>query len=253
MATAGIVIIGDEILTGKFHEENAAFLIGELRELGVDLRRITMIPDELDDIAATVVDFSSRFDHVFTSGGVGPTHDDVTMAGIAKGFGTRVVRQPELESRVRAYWGDQLAEPNLRLAHVPEGCDLVYGKDQIWPVVAYRNVYILPGVPSLFRRKFLDIRERFRTQPMTVARVYVNVDEGQLANDLDAVVAAFPDVKLGSYPRFSETDFRVILTLEGRADEAVTRAQQMLIERLGDKVVRHEAPAQVGTVTRSDG
>src|SRR5687768_9828790 len=126
MPTAGIVIIGDEILTGKFAEENAAFLIGELRALGVELRRITVIPDELDDIAATVFDFASRFDHVFTSGGVGPTHDDVTMAGIAKGFGTQVVRQPELESRVRAYWGEKLAEPNLRLAHVPEGADLVY-------------------------------------------------------------------------------------------------------------------------------
>lgn len=248
MPTAGIVIIGDEILTGKFREENASFLIGELRELGVDLRRITMIPDELDDIAATVVDFAARCDHVFTSGGVGPTHDDVTMAGIAKGFGTRVVREPELEARVRAYWGDKLAEPNLRLAHVPEGCELVYGKDQVWPVVAYKNVYILPGVPALFRRKFLDIRERFRAEPMTVARVYVNVDEGHLADDLDAVVAAFPGVKLGSYPRFSETDFRVILTLEGRDGDAVVCAQQMLIERLGSHVVRYEAAALVGAV-----
>ncbi|MGE5182444.1 MAG: molybdopterin-binding protein, partial [Acidobacteriota bacterium] len=90
MASAGIVIIGDEILSGKFVEENAQFLIGELRSLGVDLRRITMIPDDLADIAATVTDASARFDHVFTSGGVGPTHDDVTIAAIAKGFGTTV-------------------------------------------------------------------------------------------------------------------------------------------------------------------
>src|SRR6186713_1158432 len=98
--SAGIVIIGDEILSGKFVEENAAFLIGELRALGVELRRIIMIPDELEDIAATVVDASTRFDHVFTSGGVGPTHDDLTMAGISRGFGINVVRQPELERRV---------------------------------------------------------------------------------------------------------------------------------------------------------
>ena len=239
MTTAGIVIIGDEILTGKFADENAAFLIGELRALGVELRRVTIIPDELDEIAATVTDFAARFDHVFTSGGVGPTHDDLTMAGIARGFGTTVVRQPELEQRVRAYWG-------ARLADVPAGAALVYGKDEIWPVVAYRNVYILPGVPALFRRKFVDIRDRFRTAPMTVARVYVDADEGQIAGDLDAVVAAFPGVKIGSYPRFSERDFRVMITLEGRAGADVAAAQAMLVERLGARVVRRDEPALAG-------
>jgi molybdenum cofactor synthesis domain-containing protein len=203
MASAGIVVIGDEILTGKFADENAVFLIGELRALGVDLRRVTMIPDDVDDIAVTVTNFSARFDHVFTSGGVGPTHDDLTMQGIAKGFGTRVVRQPELEQRVRAYWGEKLAEPNLRLADVPEGCELVYGKDQIWPVVAYKNVYILPGVPALFKRKFIDIRDRFRAEPVTVARVYIDADEGQIADDLNAVVAAFPSVRIRASVRKS--------------------------------------------------
>jgi molybdenum cofactor synthesis domain-containing protein len=246
VATAGIVIIGDEILTGKFTEENAAFLIGELRALGVELRRIVMIPDDVDDIAATVTDLSARFDHVFTSGGVGPTHDDVTMEGIARGFGTNVVRQPELEQRVRAYWGAKLSEPNLRLADVPEGCELVYGKDGVWPVVAYRNVYILPGVPALFRRKFVDIRDRFRTERVTIARVYVDADEGQIADDLDAVVAAFPAVKIGSYPRFSEKDFRVLVTLEARVAADVVGAQAMLAERLGPRVVRRDEPASVG-------
>ena len=246
MATAGIVIIGDEILTGKFADENAAFLIGELRALGVELRRVTFIPDELQDIAATVTDFASRFDFVFTSGGVGPTHDDLTMEGIAQGFGTRVVRQPELEERVRAYWGAKLSEPNLRLADVPEGCELVYGKDQVWPVVAYKNVFILPGVPALFKRKFIDIRDRFRAEPITVARVYVDADEGEIADDLNAIVSAYPSVKIGSYPRFAEKDFRVIITFESKIADDVTRAQAMLVERVGAKVVRQEAPALAG-------
>lgn len=246
MATAGIVIIGDEILSGKFADENAAFLIGELRSLGVELRRITMIPDDVADIAATVTSFSARFDHVFTSGGVGPTHDDLTIEGIAKGFGVRVVRQPEMEARVRAHWGDKLAEPNLRLADVPEGCELVYGKDQVWPVVAFKNVYILPGVPALFKRKFIDIRDRFRAEPVTVARVYLNADEGEIADDLDAVVAAFPAVKIGSYPRFSEKAFRVLITLEGKLSRDVAGAQDMLVVRLGERVVKREDPALAG-------
>ncbi len=246
MATAGIVIIGDEILSGKFADENAIFLIGELRALGVELRRITMIPDDIADIAATVTSYSGRFDYVFTSGGVGPTHDDLTMEGIAHGFGTRVVREPELERRVRAYWGEALAEPNLRLADIPLGADLVYGKDLVWPVVAYRNVYILPGVPTLFRRKFVDIRDRFRAEPVTVARVYIDADEGQIADDLHAVVAAFPAVKIGSYPRFSEKDFRVLITLEGKVAGDVAGAQTMLVERVGARVVRCEEPALAG-------
>ncbi|MGE0545470.1 MAG: competence/damage-inducible protein A [Kofleriaceae bacterium] len=247
MATAGIVIIGDEILSGKFTEENAAFLIGELRALGVDLRRIVMIADELDEIAGTVSEMASRYDLVFTSGGVGPTHDDLTMEGIARGFGTRVVRHPELEQRVRAYWGEKLAEPNLRLADIPEGSELAYGRDEIWPVVTYKNVYILPGVPALFRRKFVDIRDRFRSEPVTVARVYVDADEGQIASDLDAVVAAYPAVKIGSYPRFSERDFRVLITLEGRVAVDVAAAQTMVVERIGVRVVRRDEPALSST------
>lgn len=238
-ATAGIVVIGDEILSGKFAEENAAFLIAELRSLGVDLRRISVIPDDLDDIADTVPRFAARFDHVFTSGGVGPTHDDVTIAGIARGFGTTVMQHPELEERVRAYWGDKLAAANLRLAQVPVGAELIYC-DAVWPVVAYRNVYILPGVPSLFKRKFLDIRERFRTTPIAIARVWTNGDEGDLAPHLDAVVAAHAAVKLGSYPRFHEKDFKVILTLEGADDAAVRAAADDLVARLGALVVRRD-------------
>lgn len=246
MPTAGIVIIGDEILSGKFVEENAAFLIGELRALGVELRRITVIPDDLDDIATTVADAARRFDYVFTSGGVGPTHDDVTMAAIAHAFGTQITRHPDLEERVRGYWKDKLADANLRLADIPAGAHLVYGKDRMWPVVAYQNVYIMPGVPTLFRRKFVDIRDQFRAVPVTAARVYTTLDEGELAPHLDVVVSAYPAVKIGSYPRFSETDFRVLVTFEGSDADAVAGAFTGLTERLGERVVRTEPPARVG-------
>jgi molybdenum cofactor synthesis domain-containing protein len=241
--TAGVVVIGDEILSGKFADENAAFLIRELRQCGVDLRRITVIPDDLDDIADTVGRFAARFDLVFTSGGVGPTHDDVTIAGIARGFGVDVHRHPELEAKVRGYWGAALADANLRLADIPAGAELVYGTDPTWPVPVFRNIYILPGVPALFRRKFAAIADRFRAAPITVARVFAMGDEGVLAPSLDAVVAAFADVKVGSYPRFEERDFRVILTLEGRDPDRVTAAWTELIARLGGLVVKTEAPA----------
>jgi FAD synthetase len=246
--TAGIVIIGDEILTGKFADQNAVFLIGELRSLGVDLRRISVIPDEIDDIAATVRDFSARFDVVFTSGGVGPTHDDLTMAGIARAFETQVVIHPVLEKAVREYWGASMPEANIRLAQVPEGATLVYGRDAKWPVVSYRNVFILPGVPTLFKRKFLEISDRFRSAPVALGKIYALGDEGALAPHLDAVVAAFPAVKIGSYPRFDEKDFRVILTLEHRDMTLVMAAVTDLAGRLGALVVRIEEAQHVGPV-----
>ena len=235
--TAAIVIIGDEILAGKFPEENAALLIGELRALGVDLRRVTIIPDAPEDIAATVVSVSQQFDVVFTSGGVGPTHDDITMSAIAAGFDTDVHRHPVLEDILRRYWGEQLAPANLRLADVPRGCDLVYGKDKDWPVVRFRNVYILPGVPALFKRKFLSIRDHFRHTPLCEQRLYCRADEGALAPALAATHHAFPNVAIGSYPRYGETDFQVIVTLESRSKDELQQATAELRAALGSLIV----------------
>ncbi|MEZ4404327.1 MAG: competence/damage-inducible protein A [Kofleriaceae bacterium] len=240
--TAAIVVIGDEILSGKFADENAAFLIGELRSLGVELRRITVIPDDHDDIAATVADAAARCTYVFTSGGVGPTHDDVTIAAIAHARGVPVVRDLDLERRVRAYWGDAIAPANLRLADVPAGATLVWGDSTTWPVVTLDNIHILPGVPALFRRKFLDIRERFRTTPVAIARLYIDREEGALAPALDQVVASHPAVKLGSYPRFGETAFQVIITVEGADAAEVDRAAAALAAEVGPALVRRDGP-----------
>lgn len=245
--TAGIVIIGDEILSGKFADENAQFLIGALASLGVTLRRVSIIPDDLDDIAGTVRRFSDRFDWVFTSGGVGPTHDDLTIAGIARGFGTRVIVHPALEKVLRDHWGPSMPEANVRLAEVPEGAELVPGPEGTdtarWPVVCYRNVYILPGVPRLFRQKFIDIRERFRASPTIGARLYVDADEGVFADQLTAVAHAHPTVKIGSYPRWGETEFRVLLTLESHDRSALQVALAALERTLASWLVRVERPA----------
>jgi molybdenum cofactor synthesis domain-containing protein len=240
--TAAIGLIGDEILSGKVVDENARLLIADLRLLGVALRRIVVLPDVLDDIATTVRALSDAHTHVFTSGGVGPTHDDLTMEGIARAFGTRVVRHPLLEHKLRAYYGDRLKERNLRMAEVPEGCALV-GEDEStlgWPVVAYRNVYILPGVPQIFRRKWEAIRERFRHTPFHLKSVFTTLDEGSIAHHLDRVVAEHAAVQVGSYPRLDDPTYRVKITLESKEGPAVEAALAVLIELLGTGVVRVE-------------
>jgi FAD synthetase len=241
--SAGIVIIGDEILSGKFADENAHFLIGQLRPLGVSLRRVAIIGDEIDDIGETVRAFSERFDHVFTSGGVGPTHDDVTMAGIARGFSTRVTHHPELEAMIREHMGERMTETHRRFAEVPDGAHLVFGEGSVWPVVAYQNVFILPGVPSIFRRKFLSIRQRFRGAPFALGRLYCRGDESSLAHHLHEIVERFPEVKLGSYPRDDSTEFQVIVTVESQDEARAHAAFDALRERLGSVVHRGDVPA----------
>src|ERR1700754_1971838 len=119
--TAAIVVIGNEILTDKSPDQNASFLIDELYQLGVALRPVVIIPDDLDTIAQTVRQCAEGFDYVFTSGGVGPTHDDMTIVGVARAFNRPVVRHPELEAMLRAYFGEGIDEARLRLADLPEG------------------------------------------------------------------------------------------------------------------------------------
>ena len=224
VSTAAILIVGNEILSGKTEESNARFLIGELRELGIELRRIVVITDSVDEVAAAVKDLSSLFDIVFSSGGVGPTHDDVTIEGIARGFNEPVIRHPQLETRIRQYFGDRMNESRLRMADVPRGSELIEAPDLRWPVICCRNVYVLPGVPELFRMKFQAIRERFRANPFFVRAIYTSEDEFELAERLSEVALAFPSVMVGSYPNFSSTDYRVKLTLESKDEKAVQEA-----------------------------
>jgi molybdenum cofactor synthesis domain-containing protein len=246
--TAAAIVIGDEILSGKFAEENAAYLIRELRLLGVALKRVAYISDDVDDIATTVAECARRFDHVFTSGGVGPTHDDLTMEGIARGFGVPVVRDPRLEQHLRHFYGARLEERNLRMADVPEGAHFVEADHPAWPVTAFRNVYILPGVPMIFRRKFDAMKARFRQASVPhVHRVYCMAEEGAIAAHLDAIVAEHPGVDVGSYPRFDTNEYRVIVTLESRDPDAARAACERLVASLPPGVVvKVEAPSLPG-------
>jgi FAD synthetase len=126
--TAAILLVGNEILSGKVEEANARYLVRELRELGVRVARIEVVPDDADDIAASVRALSGRFDLVFSSGGVGPTHDDVTLPAIAAAFGMSMVTHPELERVLRTAFGDRLHPRDLRMARIPDGARLEYGR-----------------------------------------------------------------------------------------------------------------------------
>ena len=230
--TAGIVLIGNEILSGKITDANASYLCKELRALGVEVRKISVIPDEVELIAAEVREFSRSHDVVFTSGGVGPTHDDVTMEGVARAIGTRVIRHPQLVRLLEGYYKGQLNDARLRLAEVPEGAELVSDGALMFPAVSVRNIYILPGVPEIFRQKFDMLRERFRESPFHLTSVFVSIGEGVLADHLNALVVRHPELMLGSYPEFSNPEYKVKVTLESKDRGLMERAVEELLAAL---------------------
>jgi molybdenum cofactor synthesis domain-containing protein len=230
--TAAIVVIGNEILSGKSPEKNASFLIDQLHQLGVALRRVVVIPDALDTIAQAVRECAGSFDYVFTSGGVGPTHDDMTIAGVALAFDRPVVRHPQLDAMLRSYFGDGVDEARLRLADIPDGSCLLYDNGLRWPVLATENVFVLPGVPELFRSKFEAIRERFRAEPFFVSAIYTREDEFDITPRLDRVAARYPAVEIGSYPNFTSDEYRVKLTIESKESAAVDEVRAALLELL---------------------
>ena len=230
--TAGIIVIGNEILSGKTRDENSPYLVRELRDLGVDVRKICVVPDELRLISYEVKDFSKSYDYVFTTGGVGPTHDDLTMNGIAAAFGVQIRRNSELESNIRNFYAPELIDGNLRMADVPEGARLLGGKGLWFPVIAVENVYIFPGVPEILRKKFDRIKETFRDAPFYLREIYLKADEGQIAATLHEVLAEFPSLLLGSYPYFDNPDYSIKLTLESKDSAYLERAHASLVSQL---------------------
>jgi molybdenum cofactor synthesis domain-containing protein len=235
--TAAIIVIGNEILSGKVVDTNAAFLCRELRSLGVALRRILVIPDELEEIAEAVRSYKPAFDIVFTSGGVGPTHDDITMAGVASALNRQVIRHPVLEQKIREFSGDKINEARLKLAEVPEGAELVFDGYTTFPAIHVENLYILPGIPEIFREKFLAIKSRFAVDPYFLRVVYTRAAESTIAQYLNQTLEAFPLLQLGSYPKLSDPEYRVRVTLESKDQEYVNRAFEYLMAQLPPEII----------------
>jgi molybdenum cofactor synthesis domain-containing protein len=239
--TAGIVVIGNEILSGKVTDTNSPFMARELRKLGVTLLRIATIPDDVGVIATTVREFAARYEVVFTSGGVGPTHDDVTMEGVAAAFGRKVVRHPELDRRLREYLGANANEARMRMADTPEGAELIADQRLGFPTIKCQNVYVLPGIPEILEQKFAALAERFTASPYHLRVVFTRDGEGSIAEHLNATMAKYPDLLLGSYPKLGDPEYAVKLTLESKDREYVEAALTHLLSLLPrETVVRTE-------------
>ncbi|MCB9543540.1 MAG: competence/damage-inducible protein A [bacterium] len=244
MRTAAIILIGNELLSGKVVDTNAVWLTGRLRALGVDLRRVVVVPDVEAEIVDELRRCSAAVDHVFTSGGVGPTHDDITLPGVAAAFGVPIVRNERLAALMKGHFGARLTEDHLRMADLPAGTELIDGGEIRWPVMKCRNVYVLPGVPEIFRAKFDAIAERFRDGAFYLRSVYLDADEGTIAARLRALEGDH-GVAIGSYPRIDDADHRLRVTFEARSPAPVDAAVAAFVAALPPEwIVRVEPPRE---------
>ena len=241
--TAAILIIGDEILSGRTQDTNTAYIARFLGALGIDLREARVVPDVTAEIVAAVNALRARYTYVFTTGGIGPTHDDITFESIAAAFGVGVHYHPEAMAMMAArYKPGEFNEARKRMALVPVGAELVRNSVSTAPGVHIGNVFVMAGVPAIMRA-MLDAVEPLLQRGAVVhsATVQTKVPEGKLAAGLEAIQKAHKDVAIGSYPFYREDGSGVQLVARGRdvaeVETAATEIEAMLRD-LGAEAVR---------------
>jgi len=235
--TACLLLIGNELLSGRTEDRNLAFLGKRLAALGIGLLEARVIADDTDTIVHNVNDCRQRFDYVFTTGGIGPTHDDITSAAIAKAFDVPLQRHPGAEQALRDYYGEQLNAARLKMTEMPAGAVLIDNPLSGAPGFQMENVFVLAGIPSVMQAMFDALAERLRQgAPIQSRTLTTDRREGEIAERLGKIQARYPDVSIGSYPFFTAKAKGVNIVLRGtdaaRTNLAVTELRE-LIDSLG--------------------
>jgi len=234
VVTAAVLIIGDEILSGRTQDTNMRDIAKYLGVHGVDLCEARTVPDIMEEIIAALNALRERYDYVITTGGIGPTHDDITADAVAAAFGVELEEHPDILAMMTARWGPELNVARRRMARVPVGGDLVKNPVQGPPGFTIGNVFVLAGVPVIMRGMLEDVGPRLRTGAVVLSRT-VRVEgtgEGAIAAPLEAVAKAHPTMSLGSYPFFTEGLYGSNLVLRGRDAEELAGTVSELIEAL---------------------
>jgi len=236
--TACLIIIGNEILSGRTRDANLAFIGRRLNDLGVRLMEARIIPDIEATIAETVNETRARFDYVFTSGGIGPTHDDITAQSVARAFGVPLIENPEARALLEARYGaGDLNEARLRMARTPAGATLIENPISTAPGFRMDNVFVMAGIPEIMRAMFESLAHDLRGgTPLLSRSLTLEMPEGRIAKDLGALQEAYPDVEMGSYPFNRQGRFGTRLVLRcGEPDRLAAAARDLdhLVTRLG--------------------
>ena len=230
---AGVIVIGNEILSGRTQDLNISYIGKRLEGLGIILSEVTIIPDIENDIINKVKAYSERYDYVFTTGGIGPTHDDITTASIAKAFNVNVVRNKDAVDRMeKHYQHSKLSEARLKMADIPEGATLINNHVSGAPAFQINNVFVLAGVPEIMRSMFDSLIEYLVSGPaILTASVCTNLTESKLASGMSKIQEKYQEVSIGSYPFFKQENLGVNIVLRS-TDKGLLLSQHKLIEEL---------------------
>lgn len=246
--TAGVLIIGDEILSGRTQDTNLRDIARYLGVHGVDLAEARTVSDDIPEIVAALDALRTRYDYVITTGGIGPTHDDITADAVAAAFGVELEEHPEIMAMMAARWGEAPNAARRRMARVPVGGVLVKNPVQGPPGFMIGNVFVLAGVPTIMRGMLEDVGHRLKGGAVTISRT-VRVEgsgESVIAQPLEAVAKAHPDMSLGSYPFFGDGIFGSNLVLRGRDPTELAAVVEELIAALTAAGI--EGVREVGSV-----
>ncbi len=234
--SAAVLLIGNELLSGKIQEANLQPLARLLYQRGIRLSRVEMCLDGVDTIAEAVGRLRASHDLLFTSGGIGPTHDDMTLEAIAKALGREVYRDEALAEKIRLRLEEKGITPtddHYRLADHVVGGRFLSREGQRWPTLVVENIYIMPGVPQVFRLMLEAIGDELATgSAFFTEEVRTWCDEGTIADELKALEEAFPGVMIGSYPVWGNEEYRVKVTFDGSDEAAVKRARDRFVAEL---------------------
>lgn len=239
--SAAAVIIGTEVLNAKVQDANGPLLIRKLRDRGIPLKTLEIVPDDMDLVIDAVSRARKHAHWVFTSGGIGPTHDDLTVRAVAMAMGRPVVQLPEMVAILAEHHPAGASPATLRLAEAPEGAHLIPQVGGWFPALAVDDVFMLPGVPSLFARQLETILETLPRFELFQHTLFLTLRETEFALILDQVALDFPQVEIGSYPVFErELDHRVRITFESREQAQLERAVTRLREALPEGSIVRE-------------
>ena len=239
--TAAVLIIGDEILSGRTQDTNLRDIAKYLGVHGIDLAEARTVPDVMEEIVAALNALRARYDYVITTGGIGPTHDDITADAVAAAFGVELYEHPEIIALLAARPGMELNAARRRMARVPQGGGLVRNPVSGPPGFTIGNVFVLAGVPSIMRGMLEDVGHRLRGGVVTVSRT-VRVEgsgEGLIAAPLEVVAKAHPTMSLGSYPFFGAEGYGSNLVLRGRDPAELAATVDELITALKGAGIEH--------------
>ncbi len=234
MPSACVIMIGNEILSGRTKDKNLSYIAEALNKHGVRVMESRVIPDIEATIISTVNETRAAFDYIFTTGGIGPTHDDITSAAIAKAFGAPLIRHPEAEAGLRAYYGEEKTnEARLSMADVPEGAQLIPNPISTAPGFIIGNVHVMAGVPSICQAMIDHVAPTLSGgAPMRSIAYDVNMAEGDMADTLAQIQDAFETIELGVYPRYSEGVLSSHVVLRSNDDAALSAADADLTQAL---------------------